>query len=320
MSVTGLSAPSLASNPGPAAYSQSPRLPMAAVILALLTFGSAWVGKQQLDRLFYDLDSDRLHQAEETLNAVVEQQRVRLLASVRILADDTRIRSTAMTTGFDEGTIRDVLDDLKKASEVNVLAVLDERGKVRAITGAEGLRQMDLSSSPVIRAALEHPASYTWTLPDQVVVIGVAPIRVGPRVSALLLMGITLGTQQLSGIERSLGVMVAIFSGDRKIAGGSKDEAKDEAKEGPKLAEVFRVASATADADSRQVPGYPDFMTRATRTSESATAAKVIWVVPSQGQSSRARLLRILLWLPVSLVVLTFAYLIWMIRKRNGGV
>jgi hypothetical protein len=320
MSVTGLSAPILASSPSPTTYPRSLRLPMAGMVLVLLTFGAAWVGKQQLDRLFYDLDSERLHQAEETLNAVIGEQRARLLASVRILADDTRIRSTAMTTGFDEGTIRDVLDDLKKTSDVNMLAVLDERGKVRAITGAEGLRQMDLSSSPVIREALEHPASYTWTLPDQVVVIGVAAIRVGPRVSALLLMGITLGTQQLGEIQRRLGVMVAMFSGDRKIAGVPSAGPRDDPRDDSRLVEIFRSANAMGDSESRPVRGYPDFLTRVTPTSESATAAKLIWVVQSQGQSPRVRLVRTMLWLPVLFVALTFGYLMWMIRKRNGGV
>lgn len=285
-------------------------VPFVVAFTVLLTFAASWVGKQQLDSFLYELDGARLHQAEETLNAVLAEQRARLLASVRILADDTRIRSTAMTTGFDEGTIHDVLDDLKKVAEVNVLAVLDERGKVRAITGAEGLRQLDLSSSPVIRAALEQPATYTWTLPEQVIVIGVAPIRIGPRVSALLLMGITLGRAQLKAIPPSLGATVALFSGERTLATTSDD---------PTTMDVLRSANAMGDLEARPVRGHPDFLTRVTGTSDSATAAKLVWVVSSHGQSPRVRLLRTVLWIPILFATLTFAYVVWMVRKRNGG-
>lgn len=310
MTLTGLPSPLSPPAPSPRSSPPSAGVPIAVAVTVLLTFGSSWVGKQQLDGLLYELDGARLHQAEETLNAVLAEQRARLLASVRILADDTRIRSTAMTTGFDEGTIRDVLDDLKKSSEVNVLAVLDERGKVRVITGAEGLRQLDLSSSPVIRAALEQPATYTWTLPEQVIVIGVAPIRVGPRVSALLLMGITLGRAQLKEIPPSLGIAVAMFSGERTLASTSDD---------PAMTDIFRSANASGDAEARPVREHPDFLARVTGTSDSATAAKLVWVVQGHDQSARVRLLRTMLWMPILFATLTFAYVVWMVRKRNGG-
>jgi hypothetical protein len=242
---------------------------------------------------------------------LVDQQRTRLIASVRILAEDTRIRSTAMTTGFDEGTIRDILEDLKKASDVGVLAVLDGSGKVRAITGAENLRQLDLSSSPAIKAALERPVSYFWNFPGQVVVIGIAPIREGPRVAALLLMGIELGPQQLGVIQRTLGVAGAVFSGDSMIASSSND---------PRLKEVFRAAQMTGGADARPVPGYPDFVARVTRTNDSTTAAKVVWLIPRHQQSQQGRLLGMLAWLPALLATLMFGLTLLVVRKRKGGV
>jgi Double sensory domain of two-component sensor kinase len=317
MSVSNLHPPLGAPNPDVRTRSRSPGLAIAAGVLVVVTFASSWTAKQQLEQLFYELDLDQLRSGEEALNAVLEQQRARLLASVRILADDTRIRSTAMTTGFDEGTIRDVLEDLKKAADVNVLAVLDERGKVRAITGAEGLREMDLSSSPVIRAALEQPASYTWTLPEQVVLIGVAPIRVGARVSALLLMGIALDAHQLAGIERGTGVMVAMSSAERMIV---KPTSNDPAA-APFLAGVFQSAGTAGDSEGRPVPGFADFLARVTRTSESATAAKLIWVVRGHAQSGHAHLVLTVVWIPVLFTTAVFGYvMLMMMRKRKGGV
>jgi hypothetical protein len=280
-------------------------------LLFVLSLGSIWAVNRQIESYFSELDAANLTQATETFDALVNQQRVRLLTYVQILVDDTRIRTTAMTTGFDEGTIRDILEDLKKASNVNVLAVLDENGKVRAITGAEGLRQVDLSASPVIKAAQEKPASYFWTLPDQVLIIGVAPIRTGPRVSALLLMGTTLGTQELSGIERTLGVHGAIFNGDRSIARSSTDAS---------LVDVFRSADSAGDAGPSPVPGYPDFMTRLTRTNDSATAAKVVWLVQRHRTSKEAHALRVAIWMPAILATATFGLIFFIQRKRKGGV
>ena len=56
MSATGLPAPRVASSSDPATSPRSsPRLAIAAAFLTVLTFGSAWVGSQQLDHLFYNL-------------------------------------------------------------------------------------------------------------------------------------------------------------------------------------------------------------------------------------------------------------------------
>lgn len=280
-------------------------------LLLVLTIGSVWAARQQTDDLFSDVDGVHLRQAGDTLDVVLDQQRARLIASVEILSEDTRIRSTATTTGFDEGTLRDVLQDLKQVSHADVLAVLDDQGKVRAITGAEGLRQMDLSSSPVIKAALERPASNFWTLPEQVLLIGVAPIRSGPRVSALLLMGLALGKQQMTAIQRATGVKAAIFVGDKMIATSNEE---------PEMTEVFRTANAAGGIDARVIAGYPQYMVRVTRTSDSATAAKVVWVTPRQKQLPAAGVLRIATWMPAVFAAMTLGLALFVTRKRNGGL
>jgi hypothetical protein len=302
---------SMATDGGPTEHTPSKGMLFAAGFLLVLTLAAVWVGKRQMETLFSDLDAASLRHAQDSLDGLIEQQRVRLIAAVRVLAEDTRIRSTGLTTGFDEGTIRDVLEDVKKASNVNVMAVLDESGKVRAITGAEGLRHMDLSSSPVIKAALEAPASYFWTLPDQVLIISVAPIHTGPQVSALLLMGVTLGAHELTGIQRTLGVSSAIFTGDRMIASSSND---------PALGDVFRTAIGIADGDNHVVPGHQSFLSRVTRTNDSATAAKIVWLVPRHIHSHADEVLRIANWAPALFATVMFALVLLVIRKRYGGV
>ncbi|MES1171731.1 MAG: cache domain-containing protein [Bacteroidota bacterium] len=310
MSTATTTAPPAAAQPTLAMRATPRQVIVGAAVLLVLTISVVWVAKEQMDRVFSDLDAASLAHAEDTLEALLEQQRARLIATVQILAEDTRIRSTAMTTGFDESTIRDVLEDLKKASNASVLGVLDERGKVRAVTGAEGLREMDLSSSPVIKAALERPSSSSWVLPDQVLIIGVAPIRAGPRVSALLLMGLALGKQQMSAVQHSTGVMGAIFTGDRLIASST---------EGPGMADLFRTAHAIGGVDVRPVGGQPNFVVRVTSTNDSATAAKLVWVAPRHRQTQQARVLRLTTWLPAVFSLMTFGFALFLTRNRNGG-
>ena len=292
------------------AGSGRPAFVVGSAILLVLTLGAVWVAKQELEKVLSELDTTGLRRAETILESLLEQQRARLIATVQILADDTRIRSTAMTTGFDETTIRDVLDDLKKASQATVLGVLDERGKVRAITGAEGLRQADLGASPVIKAALERPSTSSWVLPDKVLIIGVAPIRAGPRVSALLLMGLALGKEQLAAVQNGSGVMAAVFNGDTLIAGSA---------DGSGAADLFRAALAGGSGDVRLVPGQPGFISRVTRTNESAMAAKLVWVAARHQQTERLRMLRNVSWLPALFALMTFGFALFLTRNRNGG-
>jgi len=280
------------------------------VLFLLAAVGASWVSHRRLDDHFTDLDVEDLRRADSILDVLVDLQRSRLIAAVRILAEDTRIRSTAATTGFDETTIRDVLDDLKKASDVGVLAVLDESGKVRAITGAEGLRQMDLSASPVIKAAQERPASYFWTLPNEALIIGVAPIHAGPRVAALLLMGTPLGVQQLGAIQRTVGVAGAVFSGDRLIVSDPTAAA---------LEGVFKTANARGGNAPQTVRGDVDYLTRVTRTNDSATAANVVWLVPRHRQGQLARVIRVAIWIPAACAVVIFGLGLLSLRKLNGG-
>lgn len=279
-------------------------------LLLAAALGAAWVGTRRLDEAHTERDVEDLRRADALLDILVDQQRTRLIASVRLLAEDTRIRSTAATTGFDETTIRDVLEDLKKASDVGVMAVLDESGKVRAITGAEGLRQMDLSASPVIKAAQERPASYFWTLPNQALIIGVAPIHAGPRVAALLLMGTPLGTQQLEAVQRTLGVAGAVFSGDRMIVSTPAAAAAEAA---------FKAANARAGDGPQPIRGDVDYLSRVTRTNDSATAANVVWLVPRHSQGPLAKVIRMALWIPAICGAAIFALGLLALRKNNGG-
>jgi hypothetical protein len=275
-------------------------------LLALSLVGS-WATNQQLARFLADLDVQALHGAEQAFGRFVEQQRGHLLSQVGVLVDDTRVRSTVITPKFDEATVKDVLNDLKKASGASALAVLDVSGKVKVVTGADRLRQVDLGSSPVVKAAIEGPASDVWTFPEQVLVVAIAPVRTGSTVSALLMMGFMLGEPVLGAVQRTTGAHGALYVGEKLLASSSND---------PGLAQALRQASIIQDGSDQLVRTDRDFFGRAVRTSESSTAAKAVWLVPQHHQGGRVGLLRVIVWMPALAVALTLVLII-LFRSRN---
>jgi hypothetical protein len=250
----------------------------------------SWAIDRQLGKFLSELDQDALQQSTQMLDRVIDQQRSQLASEVSVLADDTRIRSTVLAPVFDETTVKDVLEDLRRSSGANAMAVLDGGGKVRAVTGADGLVGVNLGSSSVFRAALERPATDVWTLPDQVRIIAISRIRSGEQVPALLVKGMTLGEAQLGAVQRTLGVAGAVFIGDRMTASSTND---------PGWNEAFRVASRIPDEGVRFVESGPGYLGRLTRTSSAATAGRVVWLVRHHHQIERVRVLSVLVWAPV---------------------
>ncbi len=187
------------------------------------------LSQRLIDHFLAQLDSDAVQTARKVFERTLEEQRAQALSQVSVLAEDTRIRSTAMMANLDEATVRDVLKDLMATSGAGLMAVLDVNGKVRAVTGVEGLRDVDLGSSTVVKAALQRPSAYIWTFPQQVLAVGVAPIRTQDQVNAFLVMGFEAAKTTLTAIHGSLGVSAAVLLGDKLVVSGTDDAAALEA-------------------------------------------------------------------------------------------
>jgi hypothetical protein len=305
-----VSAPaSLAAAPRPQPAGAAGAIATAVLLFLALGFAS-WLADGQLRRLLASLDDEALGQASRTLEELVNRQREQLVSEVKVLADDNRIRATVLAPKFDEATVQDVIEDLRKSSGATLLAVLDGSGKVQAVTGAGGLRQVDLSASAAVKAAFEHPTSDIWTLPDQVQVIGIAPIRSGAEAPALLVKGLPLAKSQLATVETALGVSGAVFIGDRIAASSSENAALDGA---------LRSAGRLADgSDELSIEGR-GYRVKIGRAGEGATAARLAWLVPHHRAGERARLLLLLIWCPVPLGALLLLLLLVNSRRTNGG-
>lgn len=290
-------------------------LPALSAALVLLGLGGAlaWSLHRQLGEFLGALDGESLDRAHAVLERSVEQQRRYLLSEVGVLADDTRVRASVMTPDFSEATVKDTLQDLKAASGASVLAVLDLGGKVRAVTGAEALQNVDLGSSPLVKQAAEKPAAYVWTFADRVLIVGAAPIHSGAESSALFMMAFELGNATLASLREMLDVEGAVLIGDRVVASSATS---------PALTAAFR-AAATLDEDTHHlVQGASDaetFVARVARTSQSASAGKVVLLVPHRHHVERAGLLRIMAWMPGLLGALAFALVLALVRHRQNG-
>jgi hypothetical protein len=300
--------------PGQGSIDKGPQ-PRALVPVVLSVLGLAaslilaYVGNRYVDGYLDEIDGRVLGQAAQVFARSVEQQRRYAQSAAAVLADDTRIRAPALTPKFDENTVRDVLEDIKKSSGASMLAVLDAGGKVRAVAGAQGLRELDLGSSPVVKTAQEHPSTVVWAFPERVLVVGVAPVRSADQVAALLVIGFEVGEQLFGAIQGAVGVAGALLIGERVVA--SSDNT-------PAMLQAFRAAREIEGDKEQVVRADREYLARVSRTSDSASAAKVVWMVPRYRETGRVGVLRFMNWTPVVFAALTFGLVLVLGRRARG--
>jgi hypothetical protein len=255
---------------------------------------ASWFATSAFGEALSRLDEQALRHAGVALERSLDVQRAQALSEIRLLADDNRVRATVITPRFDEATVRDVLDDLRKASGASVMAVLDVAGKVGAASGIESLKKESLGQTAAVKGAMDKATADVWSFPDRVLVIAVAPIISGNQVAALMMIGFELGAPALAAIEQASGVSAALVVADKVVVRGSTDGA---------LASAFEAARAVAEGQSRVVDAGGRFLARVTKTSDSAAAARAVWLVPHHHQAGLFRTVPLAMWLPVLAVI-----------------
>jgi len=280
------------------------------VVLFVALAAATLLTDRQLDAFLSTLDEEILGQATRSFEGLLERQRDQLAAEVTVLADDNRIRATVLAPRFDETTVQDVIDDLRKDSGATLLAVLDGKGRTQVVSGAGALREADLGASPSVKAAFTGASSDVWTLPDQVQVLGLAPVRMGDQAQAVLVKGLPLGEKQLAAVEATLGVSGAVLIGNKVVARSSQR---------PELDDALRAASMLADGIASVTTPHGRYLARVSRTSHSATAARVTWLVPFHHAAPGAHRLLLLVWCPAIVGALLLLLLISNQRRTNGG-
>src|SRR5688572_17299142 len=120
-----VSPPAAMHAPQPAPARSSAGAMMAGIVVLAALGAVSWTADRQVRRFLSSLDDDIVGQAARSLDQLLARQRDQLVAEVRVLADDNRIRATVLAPKFDEGTVQDVLEDIRKSSGATLLAVLD---------------------------------------------------------------------------------------------------------------------------------------------------------------------------------------------------
>ena len=296
------------SNPGPLVGDGTLSRSRLGLIVAggLVVYGvvliATWSANRQIDNLLGTADARALDTIESVWEQHLDNERSHLTSQVRVLAEDTRIRSLVMVAKLDEGTLDDTLQDLRRATGASCLAILEPNGKVRSVSGADSLRSADLGSAPVLAQAVAGPASDVWTLPDRVLVVAIAPIKAAGRVSALLAMGFDLGDSALRIVEKSFGGAGAIFAGDKMIVSRSAD---------PSLPRVIQSAPlGDAHADNLIDVADKKFRARVVRIGDSAAAGRIVWLIPRSQGNGVSPYLKVTIWTPAIAVALLLAFVV----------
>ncbi len=193
--------------------------PGVAIAMMSLGLGLAWYAwaRGGLVEGLDQADARVLAQASQSFEASLKLQQRTLEAQARVLVDDARIRTTLATPGIDTNTVEDVLKDLHGVSGQALYAVLDTRGVVRAVVGADSLRGVDLGKTSLAKRAQAAPsASDVWALQDRALVLAIAPVRLGDEVSAYFVVGDLIGAESLGG---GAGIAAALVAATGVVAG-----------------------------------------------------------------------------------------------------
>jgi len=74
---------------------------LAGFALLALAVAASVLSQRLIDRFLVQLDSDAVQTARKVFERTMEEQRAQALSQVSVLAEDTRIRSTAMMANLD---------------------------------------------------------------------------------------------------------------------------------------------------------------------------------------------------------------------------
>ncbi len=299
--------PALSPRPAPPARGWSALALVAGLVLVAMTGLACWHLQRQRESVLKTADEASLRGAQSTFEQLLERERQHAVRLVSLLADDSRVRATALAPHFDEATVGDVLQDLRTACQASLMAVLDGSGKVRAQTGLSELAGADLSSAAAVRSAPSEPAIDVWTIGSRVFVVALAPIRSGAAVSALLLSGSEIGAAALQPIEQAHGVRAALLVGPKIVARtpGPGDAVLDA---------VFAAAGARAESSGRVREAGGEFLYRVSDTSPAAASARALWVLPARHLLAAATPIAGVWWLPILLAGLLWLLVLALVR------
>ena len=242
---------------------------MAGIVVLAALGAASWTADRQLRRFLSALDERRrsVRRARRS-SSCWRASAISWSSEVKVLADDNRIRSTVLAPKFDEATVQDILEDLRKSSGATLLAV---RRRERQGAGG-GRRRRACARSTWARRRRSRPASTarprtSGRCPTRCRSSGVAPIRSGDQTPALLVKGLSLGREPAGHRREGAG------RDGRAVHRRARRRAA--ARRRPELDEALRAGGQHGRRNRAGVSaGGRSYLVRLARAGDGATAAQ----------------------------------------------
>lgn len=277
------------------------------VALWLLSLTASQRMNDALRALLDREDAQALEQSERAFDSLIDQKLVHLRSEAAVLAEDARVRSTVVTPQFDVASVEDMLGGLKQSADADVVAILDAEGRVRAVTGADEMKKLDLGTSSLVKAAQEQPAAYMWTFTSTLRLLGAAPVQLGDQLLALFMLGFDLDSSSLADIGAALGAHGGAFVGDALVAASSQSA---------EVRALLTAAAGRASGTHELLHDGKSYVAKSARPRQSAGAIKLVWVVEKHHEAAQLSWARWLVWAPAVLVGLSLLLLVVVWRAR----
>ncbi len=172
-----------------------------------------------LDRAARRERSEDLVRAREGLGELLDHRRVLHEAQLNLLAEEPRLKSVVVTEGVDGATVRDVVDELRRALRCDRLIVLDGEGRVLADDGRPAWASGDPAADPLIAAALAGRAGTAiWSGDGAAHQMIARPITVGETVHGAIAVGHEVGDALATQLARETGNAVVIALAGNVVA------------------------------------------------------------------------------------------------------
>lgn len=257
-----------------------------------------------------------LERAKKAFDHMRSRTQSELRTQCRVLVEDPRLKSALGTEGMDEATLVDILNDLRALSGSTFLAILTPEGKVRAVSGADSLRGMNLASSQLMTSARTAPSAVAgaWVINGDLIDVGAQALRFEKETLAFLVAGAPLDKESLHAVYETSGAGVALILEGKVKASAPADapyqaafdalatqpgELSGRAFESGGLAFVASLTNAMTEAPGQEMP----------------RVAAVRALDPSIKAFER---LGMMLWIPPAIVFLIACFVPWIGGATRG--
>jgi hypothetical protein len=283
--------------------------------LAMTGVAAGWqvAARRRLDAAVVATTADQLDRARAVFDGLRARTVAGLMSECRVLVEDPRLKASLATTGVDEATVHDILDDILRLRRTGFLLVLSPEARVFAQAGADALRGIDLSGSSVmnrVRGASDAVGG-AWVIDGKLIDVAAAPVRFDRAVLAYVVVGQAVDQPLVKAVEDSTGIAVAVLVGSEPAPISTTD---------PRLAAVFQQIAAEAGARPAWVierDGADYLAASFALEGTPPTHPRLALARALAAQRGRFDSLAWLLWAPCGLVLL--GVVLGAIRFRDGA-